>query len=197
MLGFSRVSVTLFVFINTIKNYFCFFLFNKGKFILLSDKAIYRNNTHTQKLTVMKTFLVHFLCLTSRDSYTTVMMCVPRIFKQNNSTWKKLSFILQVCPRTAKLSVWSVKRFYYVCGLEQMDSCVTGMLFSNCTLQYVKIFHSHWMFFFPPRVCLEHLDLGPDRGMDRKERSWCLMDVKLVLLKSRCSWRILASVILQ
>lgn len=109
----------------------------------------------------------------------------------------KKRFILQVCPRTAKLSIWSVKRFYYVCGLEQMDWCVTGMLFSNCTLQYVKIFHSHWIFFFPPRVCLEHLDLGPDRGIDRMERSWCLMDVKWVLLKSRCGWRIFASVILQ
>lgn len=87
-LVFSRVPVTLFVFINTIKNYCCFLFrfFNKGKLILLSDQAIYRNNTHTQKLTVLKTFLVHFLCLMSRDSYSNVMMCVPRIFKQNNGT---------------------------------------------------------------------------------------------------------------
>lgn len=40
------------------------------------------------------------------------------------------------------------KDFYYVCGLEQMDWCVRGMLFSSCTPRRVKILHYHWMILF-------------------------------------------------
>lgn len=50
-----------------------------------------------------------------------------------------------------------------------MDWCVTGMLFPDSILQYVKILHYHWMILFTG-VSLKYLNSGPDRGTEEMRR---------------------------
>lgn len=67
----------------------CFLFFNKGKFILLSDQAIYRNNTHTHKnLQYWKHFQFTFsaLCPGTR---TAMWWCASQEYSNKTTALKK------------------------------------------------------------------------------------------------------------
>lgn len=92
------------------------------------------------------------LCTSSTDYFLTYFsvrkqrFCGGLVFRLNTTPRHfrkhRQSLTPPVFPRNdfraPKLSMRAVMRFYYVCGLEQMGWCVTGMFFSNFSLQNIK-----------------------------------------------------------
>lgn len=140
-------------------------------------------------------FLIHFLWSTlPGDSCRRIQHTKQRL-ERVLKTWVYSTSISQKwlqscinCPNEV------LRDFYYVCGLEQMDQCVTGMLFSNGTLRYLKMLHCHWTSFFFRDVSVE---FGARRG-HRHEAGWYLADATWVSLWFRAfGLHVLASVIMQ